>query len=550
MRFAKKLSLVAVSVLLANCGVSSDEGVQSGQNAVTEPGASANFDSHGGLTPFRSEQKSRRATRSDKVGAAIAYLTQTESVGAKNAEFAVVAVTDVDPQDGLGHVRLQQTVGGVPVWGADSVVHLNDDFVLGATGSIAQNLDGIASKAALDDKTALERAKTERYGDRVVVTEQETVEQVVHVADDGTPHLALHTRFYNEVQGDVGPALWNHVFDATTGALLARWNEIHTADPSAIDPATMASTDPQASGPGGNPKWTHSWSGELDVTMNASGQAVLTTDRLKTLNLANGTGAGTEVTGTLQSIGDAPINDAHGFAEITLNFLRDWMGRDSIDDHGFQIKSRVHYSTNYENAFWNGTQMTYGDGKNRFYPLSGALDVCAHEIDHGFTAKHSNLRYSGQSGGLNEGFSDIAGKTAEFYYRENPNWDLGGDVFKQANAALRYMCDPKKDGRSIDNAAQFTSSMDPHYSSGVPNKSFCLASKRMSSGSPTGTATKDGVKRTAQAYFLANAQYWTTGTTYVQGCQGVMDAARAMSYTETELAALKQSWADVGVACN
>jgi Zn-dependent metalloprotease len=227
------------------------------------------------------------------------------------------------------------------------------------------------------------------------------------------------------------------------------------------------------------------------------------------------------------------------------------MGRDSIDDHGFPIKSRVHYSNNYENAFWDGSQMTYGDGASRFYPLSGALDVCAHEIDHGFTSKHSNLTYAGQSGGLNEGFSDIAGKTAEAYYWNTPiSWDLGADVFKQPNAALRYMCDPKRDGRSIENASEYRSGLDPHYSSGVPNKSFCLASKRISSGSPTGTATKDGVKRAAQAYYLANASYWTSGTTYVQGCQGVLDAARALHYTADEVAALKASWADVGVTCN
>jgi Zn-dependent metalloprotease len=540
MRLSKKLSLVAVSVLLANCGVSTDESVKDGENAVTEPGASTDsgFDSRDGLTALRSEAKTSRVMRGDIVASAIAYLaTAAESAGAKKPEFSVISSTEVDPQDGLAHVRLQQTINGLPVWGADSVVHLDAENVLGATGSVASGVDFVSKTAAMNETTALNRAKQERYGNRPVVTERESVEQVIHIADDGTPQLAYHTAFYNELQGDIAPAFWNHIYDANTGALLARWNEVHTADA-------------QASGPGGNPKWQHSWSNELDATVDASGQATLTTSRLKTLNMNHGS-TGSEVTGPVDNIGDAPINDAHGFAEITLNFLKDWMGRDSIDDHGFAIKSRVHYSNNYENAFWDGSQMTYGDGATRFYPLSGALDVCAHEIDHGFTSKHSNLAYYGQSGGMNEGFSDIAGKTAEAYYRTTPpNWDLGADVFKTPNAALRYMCDPKRDGRSIDNASAFTSGLDPHYSSGVPNKSFCLASKRISSGSATGAATKDGVKRTAQAYFLANAQYWTSGTTYVQGCQGVMDAARALHYSADELAALKSSWADVGVSCN
>ena len=538
MRLSKKLSLVAVSVLLAHCGVASDEGAQDSSNAVSEASSNTSFDSREGLTPFRSEKKSARAQRGDVVASAIEYLSSAaEMAGAKKPTFTVISTTEVDPQDGLAHVRLQQTINGLTVWGADSVVHLDADNVLGATGSVASGLDFVSKTGTLTDSAALLRAKQERYGSANVVTEDESVEQVVHIADDGTPVLALHTRFHNEIQGDIQPAVWNHIFDANTGALLARWNEVHTVDA-------------QASGPGGNPKRTHSWNQELDVTVDATGKATMTTSRLKTLNMNHGSTA-SEVTGTVDSIGDAPINDAHGFAEITLNFLKDWMGRDSIDDRGFTIKSRVHYSTNYENAFWDGSQMTYGDGASRFYPLSGALDVCAHEIDHGFTSKHSNLTYSGQSGGLNEGFSDIAGKTAEAYYWNTPiSWDLGADVFKTPNAALRYMCDPKKDGRSIDNAANYTSGLDPHYSSGVPNKSFCLASKRLSSGSSTGTATKDGVKRAAQAYYLANASYWTSGTTYVQGCQGVLDAARALHYTADEVAALKASWADVGVTCN
>lgn len=538
MRLSHKLSLVALAVLLANCGVSSDEGVEKNENAATAGTGDAAIDSRDGLKSLRREVKEPRVARADIVGTAIAYLSEaaTESAGVKSPEFTVLSVTDKDPADGLAHVRLQQTMKGIPVWGADAVVHLDDENVLGATGSLAT--ESLASlTVTLTDAAALAKAKTERYGSLEVLTERETVTQVVHIADDGTPHLALHTQFFNEAQDSIEPALWNHIFDANTGALLARWNDVHTADS-------------QASGPGGNPKWVHSWNGELDATMNASGQAVLTTSRLKTLNMNQTSSTASEVTGTLQLIGDAPINDAHGFAEITLNFLRDWMGRNSIDDNGFAIKSRVHYNRNYENAFWDGTQMTYGDGASTFYPLSGALDVVSHEIHHGFTSKHSNLRYSSQSGGLNEGFSDIAGKAAEFYYRSNPTWDLGADVFKAPGKALRYMCDPKKDGRSIDNASAFTSGMDPHYSSGVPNKAFCLASKRISSGAATGTATRDGVKRAAAPFFLANAQYWTSGTTYVQGCQGVMDAARAMSYTAAELAALKQSWADVGVACN
>jgi pseudolysin/vibriolysin len=535
MRLTHKLSLVAVAILLANCTLPSDDGVQSNEAAAT---TSDSFDSRDGLTAIRDGAQKERVTRSDAVGAAIAYLTDTaESAGVNSPEFKLLNNTDRDPQDGLTHVRLQQTFQGVLVWGADSVVHMDSAQVRGATGAVATKLAGMNMNATLSPSSILAKAKEERFGSRPVVTERESAEKVVHIGDDGTPRIAIHTKFFNELQGDVEPGFWNHIYDANTGELLARWNEVMTE--------TV-----QASGPGGNPKWVHSWNHELDAETQAGGTVVFNTSRLRTVNMNQGASAMAEVTGSVDNIGDAPINDAHGFAEITLNFLKDWMNRDSIDDHGFKILSRVHYQRNYENAFWDGTQMTYGDGASRFYPLSGGLDVCAHEIDHGFTSKHSNLTYSGQSGGNNESFSDIAGKTAEWYYKPTPNWDLGGDVFKQPNAALRYMCDPTKDGKSIDKVSDFHN-QDVHYTSGVMNKSFCLSSKRISNnGDATVEATKDGVKRAAQAYFLANASYWTSGTNYVQACQGVLDAARAMHYTDSEVNSLKQSWADVGAMCN
>jgi hypothetical protein len=173
----------------------------------------------------------------------------------------------------------------------------------------------------------------------------------------------------------------------------------------------------------------------------------------------------------------------------------------------------------------------------------------SHEIHHGFTTKHSNLAYAGEPGGLNEGFSDIAGKTAEFFYKANPSWDLGADIFKQEGAALRYMCDPTRDGVSIDHASKMTPSLDPHYSSGVPNKFFCRLSKRLS-GDVGGAATAAGVRRAATAVYLANAHYWTSSTSFVQGCQGTIDAARSLQFSDDEVAAIKASWIDVGVYCD
>jgi hypothetical protein len=90
-----------------------------------------------------------------------------------------------------------------------------------------------------------------------------------------------------------------------------------------------------------------------------------------------------------------------------------------------------------------------------------------------------------------------------------------------------------------------------HYTSGVMNKAFCRAAKRLSGVDPsTGTATAAGVQKAAKAWFSANATYWTSSTNWVQGCQGIVDAAKALGYTSAEIDALGKSWADVGVSVN
>jgi hypothetical protein len=96
---------------------------------------------------------------------------------------------------------------------------------------------------------------------------------------------------------------------------------------------------------------------------------------------------------------------------------------------------KVHYSTSYENAFWDGSAMTFGDGASTFYPLV-SLDVASHEVSHGFTSQNSNLTYSGQSGGINEAYSDIAGEAAEYYMKGTNDFLVGGHLQGDRCAAL------------------------------------------------------------------------------------------------------------------
>jgi vibriolysin len=177
--------------------------------------------------------------------------------------------------------------------------------------------------------------------------------------------------------------------------------------------------------------------------------------------------------------------------------------------------------------------MTFGDGGNTFHPLV-SLDVSAHEVSHGFTEFNSNLTYSGQSGGINEAFSDMAGEAAEYYMTGSNDWMVGSQIFK-ADGALRYMDDPTNYGKSIGHANDYTGGMDVHHSSGVFNKAFYTLANT------TGWNTQ----KAFDIFVLANRVYWNSSTNFVQGGNGVCKAAADKNYNQDDV---KAAFTAVGVA--
>jgi len=194
----------------------------------------------------------------------------------------------------------------------------------------------------------------------------------------------------------------------------------------------------------------------------------------------------------------------------------------------------VHYSNNYENAFWDGSSMTFGDGASTFYPLV-SLDVGSHEVSHGFTEQNSNLTYADRSGGMNEAFSDMAGEAAEFFSRGSNDFLVGAEIFK-SSGALRYMANPPQDGASIGNAADYYPGIDVHYSSGVYNKAFYLLAHK------AGWDTRSAFK----VFARANQLYWTPDVGFNEGACGVQTASTDLGYTTADVTS---AFAAVGVTC-
>jgi pseudolysin/vibriolysin len=533
----RKMVLLAASVSAVACSTGDPVG---GQEPPAVPEGAIPV-----VEAVRITEKDQALVAGEFSRAAVQYVRNYD------AELGLTAMDDFkvgQVRQGRGkllHVRMKQMHEGLPVWGADVVVHAdNDNRFLGINGTLAKNLGQLDLTTSVGADEALAIGKADYAGKSKggavaadLAYSRESTELVVFPGQGRNARVAWHVVFFTEIQSGINPGLWNYFVDARSGEVFFKFNGIHTLE--------------QASGPGGNDKVSRTWTAQLDVEPQGA-QFVMQTARLVTVDMNNATtGNGTVVVGPLDPIGDAPINDAHGFAEETLNMLQEWYGHNSIDDNGFVIRSRVHYDSNYENAFWDGTQMTYGDGFTTFFPLSGDIDVVSHEINHGFTTFHSNLIYASQSGGMNESFSDIAGTIAEFFNEgEAADFDIGRDIFR-GDAALRFACDPTADGISIDHFDDYIEGTDVHFTSGIMNKAFCRAARRLGSGGdPDGTATQASVRRVGEAFYEANASFWTEDSTFEQGCDGTIAAATALGFSADELAALNTSWQDVGVFCD
>ena len=207
------------------------------------------------------------------------------------------------------------------------------------------------------------------------------------------------------------------------------------------------------------------------------------------------------------------------------------------------ISSKVHYGTNYNNAFWNGSYMTYGDGNGSTFSPLVTIDIAGHEMMHGITQFTANLTYSGESGALNESWSDVFGAMVERYkYGESADtWKVGEQCYTPGNGtgdALRYMNNPHQasnSGYTADDdpdhySERYTGTGDNggvHINSGIANMAFYLVAKGGShhmGGSMTGIGADDAAK----IWYKAITTYMTSGTNFDGARTATLNAAAAL----------------------
>lgn len=240
----------------------------------------------------------------------------------------------------------------------------------------------------------------------------------------------------------------------------------------------------------------------------------------------------------LQNGSYSPSNDALYAGYVISRMYKRWYNTPALVSRTGQPKQlimRVHFGDGYENAFWDGRQMTFGDGGDLMHPLV-SIGVAAHEISHGFTQQHSNLAYFGESGGMNEAFSDMAAQAAEYYFKRSSSWKIGAEIMKEESGykALRYMKQPSLDGQSIDRADEYYDGLDVHHASGVYNRLFYLMAHQ----------PDWSTRKAFDVMVKANMDYWTPYSTFAEGACGVINAARDLEYS---LSAVKDSLVKVGL---
>ena len=187
---------------------------------------------------------------------------------------------------------------------------------------------------------------------------------------------------------------------------------------------------------------------------------------------------------------DATVKRACNEAEAVAKFYCEVFGRDSIDNAHMTLLSSVHYSVRFNNAFWDGTHMTYGDGDGVvFVDFTLGNDVIGHELTHGVTQHSAGFAYANEPGGLNESMSDVFGSMFRQWQANqdvnHADWLIGHDIMGPHSTAAGYTCLRDMSNPAAahclapqpTNFSQYHAGMDPHYSSGIPNFAFYKAAK-------------------------------------------------------------------------
>jgi bacillolysin len=479
-------------------------------------------------------------------------------------------------KDDLGFetYKFQQTINGFPVEYGIQNVQVKNGKVFGSNGNWVKNFKpsenkkpNISESTALDNALAYIGAISYKWQD---ADEEEFIKnessnkdatfrpkgELVYYADPSASLSKLALVYKFDVYASKPVSRQEIFVDAKSGAILGTNQLLHETNAPGTTVTGYSGSQPIVA------DQVSATSYRLRETGRNGGTAV------ETYNLKKGTSYSKAVDFTdtdnnwnnANTSLDQYATDAHWGAEKTLDYLKTKFNRNSINNAHFAIKSYVHYSRSYFNAFWDGSRMTYGDGSslNGNKPLT-ALDVCAHEIGHGMTTFTANLAYQKESGALNEGFSDILGNSVELWARPSKaSWKLGEDF----NYVIRDMANPNAYsqpdtyGGTYWKAVNCTPSSTNDYcgvhtNSGVLNYWYYLLVNGGNGTNDKGFAfsvSGIGLDKAAQIAYRTLTTYLTSASTYANArTYSLQSATDLYGATSNEYTQTVNAWNAVGV---
>ncbi|MBF8154371.1 peptidase M4 family protein [Exiguobacterium sp. TBG-PICH-001] len=450
----------------------------------------------------------------------------------KKGDFAVQNVE----KDGSSQiVRLQQEVDGVPVFGSVVVGNVAKDGTLKAVVNDAINVKGkpgLAKKATLSEKKAIKL-----YQKAIKASEFEVApkaELVIYPVKDDAVYAYKVT---STVLAGKEPSRWTYFIDANSGKVLNKFDQLaHATGTTVLGTSATFNTTLSA--------------GKYYLQDTTRGKGVYTYDAKNRTSLPGTLWA--DADNVFNATYDRAAVSAHVNAAKTYDFYKNTYGRNSYDNAGARLNSTVHYSTNYNNAFWDGTKMVYGDGDGTtFVALSGALDVVAHELTHAVTEYTAGLVYQNESGAINEAVSDIMGTVAEYTVGSNFDWLVGEDIYTPgvSGDALRSMSNPAAYGDPDHYSKRYTGTQDNggvHINSGIINKAAYL----LGNGGTfyNVSVTGIGVPKLGAIYYRALNTYLTPNSNFSSLRAAVIQSAKDLyGSTSAEATAAAKSFDAVGV---
>lgn len=492
-----------------------------------------------------------------------------EAFGLTNGSWdAEVTRVHADAFANHRHVRVQQYLEDVPVFEGQGILHYDPTGTLvSVTDAFVRGLDGLdtAPGFTVGDAYDIALAAT---GLRQLELEDATVRLYVYVTPADGPHLAWQVRFVSDHDKDevhglnpVAPLLF---VDAHDGTILARWDDLRHS--SAAVTGTSSYYGSGIALPGslsGGSYYLEDPSRHIGVFDNANktSAAVHYSDSDGNFT-ASSQAPGVDALLALREtydyyLADQGIAGMNGSGGITYSSAQDGSGK--------VITGRARYGRSYNNAYWSGSYFVLGSGDGRSFSSLTSIDVVAHEYTHGVSGYWANFTYSGESGAIDEAFSDIMGTMIEWKAAADGyttgDWKIGEDCMTPGTAgdALRYMDNPHlatNYGYTADDdpdhySERYTGRSDNsgvHINSGIVNKMFYLLSE---GGSHHLGGSVEGIGKTkaARIMFVAMADYMTSGTTMSQARSAMLRAASALyGGSGAEYAAVGQAWTLVGVS--